>query len=663
MLANNQRDQGLKFELLVPVNSAEKPTACLSFNYHQDHFGSTWEHRAGRRRRRAHGLRRLRPGADHPGAASATTASTSPPGRRPCARSSGARAVPPPSLAALRPAEPAFAAHPLHDADREWPETNCYVDLWIELLHARGLEPEAMLGFTLRQDFEGDQFTFFKPPLADLEALYGAAPGGARDLRQCWSGMSRSRPRAGARCSSRSTRSTCPTRAARPTAASTPRRRSRSMALDPRARRPSTTSTMPALRARGRRLRRDLRARSRVLPPYAEFVKRRRHRRSTGTRCRAPPLDAAGPAPRARAPRTTRCAPSRGRGGEQAGAGAAAAAGLPPLRLQHARASSGRTSSCSAATSPGSAPAGLADLAPAAAAATRPRPRGQGLPVPARPRLRPAERRAAGGRPRSSGCDLRRRLRRPRPRPALRDGAVARLHAVDGRPARAVEGPWQLVVTAPSRLRGTRGRGAWSRTGSPRRCPARRPRRSGRAGLWSEAAPTPIHGSDVWYRCAITLAGRETPELRRGWRRSAEIWIGGVLRSTSRSMFLAHAVEVEASGTLELALCFRALQRRTRPAEPARAAGGRAGHARIAAPCPHQPRSASCPAGARRSTRSGPTGRSPASRWGAGIPRILLGRPAGRASTARTGRLEFRLAFADARGRVASRCAAAQPKP
>ncbi|GLS43096.1 DUF1839 family protein [Methylobacterium brachythecii] len=67
----------------------------------------------------------------------------------------------------------AFAPHGLHAADRIWPETNCYVDLWIELLHARGLVPEAMLGFTLRQDFEGDQFTFFKPFAADLDRLYG----------------------------------------------------------------------------------------------------------------------------------------------------------------------------------------------------------------------------------------------------------------------------------------------------------------------------------------------------------------------------------------------------------------------------------------------------------------------------------------------------------
>lgn len=63
--------------------------------------------------------------------------------------------------------------HPLHQGERIWLETNCYVDLWIEALHARGLDPLAMLGFTVTQDFEGDQFTFFKVPLEDLETLYG----------------------------------------------------------------------------------------------------------------------------------------------------------------------------------------------------------------------------------------------------------------------------------------------------------------------------------------------------------------------------------------------------------------------------------------------------------------------------------------------------------
>lgn len=42
MMAVNQVEQALKFELLIPVNSEETPTACMSFNYHQDHFGSTW---------------------------------------------------------------------------------------------------------------------------------------------------------------------------------------------------------------------------------------------------------------------------------------------------------------------------------------------------------------------------------------------------------------------------------------------------------------------------------------------------------------------------------------------------------------------------------------------------------------------------------------------
>lgn len=64
-------------------------------------------------------------------------------------------------------------AHPLHDPSRAWPETNCYVDLWIELLHAMKLDPVACFGFTLSTDFEGDQWTFFKPSFSDLYELYG----------------------------------------------------------------------------------------------------------------------------------------------------------------------------------------------------------------------------------------------------------------------------------------------------------------------------------------------------------------------------------------------------------------------------------------------------------------------------------------------------------
>jgi hypothetical protein len=66
-----------------------------------------------------------------------------------------------------------YRRHALHCEEAAWLEKNCYVDLWIELVHALGLEPLAMLPFTLGADFEDDQWTFFKPPLEELWDLYG----------------------------------------------------------------------------------------------------------------------------------------------------------------------------------------------------------------------------------------------------------------------------------------------------------------------------------------------------------------------------------------------------------------------------------------------------------------------------------------------------------
>jgi uncharacterized protein DUF1839 len=66
-----------------------------------------------------------------------------------------------------------YRPHALHSPDRLFQETNCYTDLWIELLHARGDEPLAMLGFAANTDFVGDQWTFVKPPPDALERLYG----------------------------------------------------------------------------------------------------------------------------------------------------------------------------------------------------------------------------------------------------------------------------------------------------------------------------------------------------------------------------------------------------------------------------------------------------------------------------------------------------------
>lgn len=39
MMAATQKEQDLKYELVVPVATAEKPTAVVSCNYHMDHFG------------------------------------------------------------------------------------------------------------------------------------------------------------------------------------------------------------------------------------------------------------------------------------------------------------------------------------------------------------------------------------------------------------------------------------------------------------------------------------------------------------------------------------------------------------------------------------------------------------------------------------------------
>jgi Domain of unknown function (DUF1839) len=61
----------------------------------------------------------------------------------------------------------------LHAEDCTWVEKNCYVDIWIEVIHALGLEPRAIMPFTVAIDFEGDQWTFFKPPHDELRDLYG----------------------------------------------------------------------------------------------------------------------------------------------------------------------------------------------------------------------------------------------------------------------------------------------------------------------------------------------------------------------------------------------------------------------------------------------------------------------------------------------------------
>jgi len=66
-----------------------------------------------------------------------------------------------------------YQRHALHAEDRQWVEKNCYFDVWIELIHALGCDPYAVIPVVSALDFEGDQWTFYKPPLNELRELYG----------------------------------------------------------------------------------------------------------------------------------------------------------------------------------------------------------------------------------------------------------------------------------------------------------------------------------------------------------------------------------------------------------------------------------------------------------------------------------------------------------
>lgn len=63
--------------------------------------------------------------------------------------------------------------HALHSRARIWPESNCYLDAWIGILHSLDLDPVPMLLATLDSRFEFDQWTFCKPSAFELATLYG----------------------------------------------------------------------------------------------------------------------------------------------------------------------------------------------------------------------------------------------------------------------------------------------------------------------------------------------------------------------------------------------------------------------------------------------------------------------------------------------------------
>ena len=133
LMAATQREQTLKFELVVPIARTEKPTAIASCNYHLDHFGQAFGIRTPTAQP-AHtacigfGLERIAlalfktHGLDAVGLAGVRARSA-----RRC------------DAAGRRDLDPAtYRRHAVHGDGRIWAETNCYVDIWIELLHALG---------------------------------------------------------------------------------------------------------------------------------------------------------------------------------------------------------------------------------------------------------------------------------------------------------------------------------------------------------------------------------------------------------------------------------------------------------------------------------------------------------------------------------------------
>lgn len=70
-----------------------------------------------------------------------------------------------------------YAQHPLHGPDRTWSETNCYVDIWIEIVGHLGLPPEPAGVCAFSADALPGQWSFLKYQPDDLRALYGIEVG------------------------------------------------------------------------------------------------------------------------------------------------------------------------------------------------------------------------------------------------------------------------------------------------------------------------------------------------------------------------------------------------------------------------------------------------------------------------------------------------------
>ncbi|MFM0118120.1 glycoside hydrolase family 2 protein [Paraburkholderia sp. RL18-101-BIB-B] len=78
------------------------------------------------------------------------------------------------------------------------------------------------------------------------------------------------------------------------------------------------------------------------------------------------------------------------------------------------------------------------------------------------------------------------------------------------------------------------------------------------AGLLNIAHPPPLAFDDHWYRLELEGTGQRRLRLH-GLATIAEVWLDGVKQLDSDSMFVAHDLDIELSGSATLALCFRSL--------------------------------------------------------------------------------------------------------
>nr|WP_245193018.1 DUF1839 family protein [Kocuria sp. JC486] len=70
-----------------------------------------------------------------------------------------------------------FSRHTLHGEESVWSNTNCYLDVWIELLHGLGRRPEPLFAAAVAADTQVEQFEFLKIDHRDLEEVHGIRVG------------------------------------------------------------------------------------------------------------------------------------------------------------------------------------------------------------------------------------------------------------------------------------------------------------------------------------------------------------------------------------------------------------------------------------------------------------------------------------------------------